>query len=130
MIPSSLVSWFGSMFLHKMGSTEKTPVKLVPLSQIIDEKNIKNVDVLKVDVEGAEEAVLAGIREEHWARIQQVVLEVESFEIRDRITKKLEKLGFTTTSFASERERNPGVHSEVCMMYAVRPAYASSKSKR
>ena len=60
----------------------------------------------------------------------QVVLEVESFAIRDRILATLHAHGFRTHWFASERARNPGVHSEVCMMYGVRPEYANRGSKR
>jgi hypothetical protein len=54
-----------------------------------------------------------------------VVLEVESFAIRDRIIAALQDRGFNCSWVASERERNPGVHSEVCMLYAVRPEYAN-----
>jgi hypothetical protein len=41
----------------------------------MDERQIQRVDLLKIDVEGKECAVLAGIRNDHWQLIQQVVVE-------------------------------------------------------
>jgi hypothetical protein len=83
--------------------------------------------VLKVDVEGAELMVLKGIKDAHWPMIQQVVLEVESFEMRDKITALLKSKGIKNTAWiASERERSPGVLSEVCMVYARRDGVATA----
>lgn len=130
----------------KMGKTQQVPVRLVTLSSVIDERDVGPViDLLKVDVEGAELDVLKGIRNEHWPRIQQVrtivgfgvgvlkadatspipqvALEVESFAIKDEVCAILKRRGFETSWFASERERNPGVLSEVSMVYGIRPAY-------
>jgi hypothetical protein len=54
--------------------TVSTPVR--PLSLLIDENGVKNIDLLKVDVEGGEAEVLRGIREDHWPIIRQAVVEV------------------------------------------------------
>jgi FkbM family methyltransferase len=54
--------------------TVSTPVR--PLSLLIDENGVKNIDLLKGDVEGSEAEVLRGIREEQWPIIRQVVVEV------------------------------------------------------
>lgn len=48
------------------------------LSDYIDEKRLSRVDLLKLDVECRERAVLAGIRDDHWPMIRQVVIEVHS----------------------------------------------------
>lgn len=48
------------------------------LSDYFDEKQICTVDLLKLDVECRECAVLSGIRDEHWPMINQVVIEVHS----------------------------------------------------
>lgn len=45
------------------------------LSSVIQEHEIDKIDLLKVDVEGAELRVLQGISGEHWPLIRQVVLE-------------------------------------------------------
>jgi FkbM family methyltransferase len=46
------------------------------LSSVIDEEQVERIDLLKIDVEGAEFDVLAGLRPDHWPRIRQTVLEV------------------------------------------------------
>lgn len=48
---------------------------------------------------------------------------MESFAIKDEVCAILKRRGFETSWFASERERNPGVLSEVSMVYGIRPAY-------
>ena len=50
--------------------------KLVNLSTIVDKHDINIIDLLKIDVEGAEFDVVKGIRDDHWNRIKQVVVEV------------------------------------------------------
>lgn len=122
-VPRCLVSLVGRLVLRKLGRTERVPVSLVTLSSVIESHAIGTIDVLKVDVEGAEIAVLEGIADKHWQRVQQVVLEVESFAHKDKVIAMLEARGFACSWFASERERNEGVLSEVCMVYARRPEY-------
>ncbi|MCP2727559.1 amino acid adenylation domain-containing protein [Symplocastrum sp. BBK-W-15] len=50
--------------------------KLRNLSGIIEEKNIQQIDLLKLDAEKSELAILRGIAEDHWSRIKQIVMEV------------------------------------------------------
>ena len=103
----------GLVLRNKVGLTERVPVRLVTLSSVIEELALGDIDFLKVDVEGAEVEVLKGISQPHWARIQQVALEVEDFAARDKVVGILKAQGFSTSFFASEQERNPGVKSEV-----------------
>jgi FkbM family methyltransferase len=49
--------------------------QLKTLSQIIDENQLQRIDLLKIDVEGAERDVLRGIRDEHWPLIHQLIVE-------------------------------------------------------
>lgn len=123
LMPSWVVSLLVGVFVRNMAATVPVPATLVTLSSIIDEQQLPVIDLLKVDVEGSEEAVLRGIRPEHWPRIQQVVLEVENFAAVRAIKGALEARGFAVTHFASERDKHPGAQSEVSMMYAVRPGY-------
>lgn len=121
LLPASLVSWVGGLILSKVGHMVKVNARLITLSSVIESEAIDRIDILKVDVEGAELSLLRGIADRHWAKVQQVVLEVESFAMRDTICALLAKKGFQTSAVASERERTPGVLSEVCMVYAWRP---------
>ena len=57
------------------------------------------IDLLKVDVEGAEEAVLAGIDEASWDRIRQLVVEVHDHDGRlARLRAMLERHGYRTVT--------------------------------
>ncbi|MFL9906607.1 FkbM family methyltransferase [Paraburkholderia sp. RL17-337-BIB-A] len=56
------------------------------LSSVIDANGIDRIDLLKIDVEKAEGHVLRGIRQEHWARIRQMVVEVHSGALLQEVT--------------------------------------------
>ena len=64
------------IYLSRYLSTKKMLCKLVNLSTIVDKHDINIIDLLKIDVEGAEFDVVKGIRDDHWNRIKQVVVEV------------------------------------------------------
>ena len=55
---------------------QRFPIRLRRLSTVIAEQAIDRVDLLKIDVEGAEFDVLAGLSDNDWERIRQFVMEV------------------------------------------------------
>ena len=61
----------------------KNPVKVKgvidTVSDIIDKYQIKNIDVMKIDVEGFELNVMKGIRDEHFKIIKKIFIEIENF---------------------------------------------------
>lgn len=52
------------------------------LSSIVNDLNIRSIDLLKIDVEGEEYQVLQGINQSDWKKIKQVVIEVHAREGR------------------------------------------------
>jgi FkbM family methyltransferase len=65
------------------------------LSTVVQDREVPRIDLLKVDVEGAELDVLRGIAEPHWSRIRQVVLEGHDHDGRlCEITELLRARGF------------------------------------
>lgn len=78
--------------------------ELLPLSDIIEAQNVTSIDLLKIDVQRAEFDVLRGIRDEHWPRIRQIVMEVHdgagtATEGRlDETVEFLERRGFLVTT--------------------------------
>lgn len=65
------------------------------LSSVLTEHSIERVDLLKIDAEGSEVGILAGIRDEHWQLIRQVVAEVHTPEDGIRVAEMLSDRGFT-----------------------------------
>jgi FkbM family methyltransferase len=77
------------------------------------------IDLMKIDVEGAEEAVLAGIDTACWSRIRQLVVEVHDVDGRlARLRALLERHGYRTTT---DRE-DWALHAllGISMLYATR----------
>ncbi|TDV49762.1 non-ribosomal peptide synthetase [Actinophytocola oryzae] len=92
--------------------------ELRTLSSVIDEHGIERVDLLKVDAEKSELEVLLGIRDEHWPRIHQVVVEVH--DSGDRLARVLAILsghGLTTVTETAGMLADSGLVN----VFAVRP---------
>jgi FkbM family methyltransferase len=77
---------------------ERLACELRTLSEIIDEEKIDSIDLLKIDAEKSERDILAGIRDEHWSLIRQIVTEVhDDGEALEAIQKQLKERGFDLT---------------------------------
>ncbi|KAI8631484.1 FkbM family methyltransferase [Xylariaceae sp. FL1651] len=60
----------------RFGGAQELDVKLERLSHFLSSRpDFTRIDLLKVDVEGAELEVLRGLEDSHWALVQNVVLE-------------------------------------------------------
>lgn len=95
---------------ERFGGAVKVDVELKRLSDVLREyypdkpdQGLEKIDLLKVDVEGAELEVLKGLDEEHWALVRNVVVETwEPSGIRPQIEALLEEKGFTITRDKAE----------------------------
>lgn len=85
------------MFERVMAEGVSIPCRIRTLSGVIVEHELERIDLLKVDVEGAEFDVLEGIDEKHWPLIRQVSMEVEPANKAriPELTSQLERRGFT-----------------------------------
>jgi FkbM family methyltransferase len=89
---------FAEDFLEERFRSETFQCRLRPLSSVIEEEGVSAIDLLKIDVQKAELEVLAGIREEHWPLIGQIVMEVHDLDGRlERIVRLLGERGFRVT---------------------------------
>jgi 31-O-methyltransferase len=78
----------------KLFLTRKT-CELRTLSAELAASGFAELDLVKIDVEGAEEDVLRGIDDRDWPRIRQLVIEVHNADgRRDRLARDLERRGY------------------------------------
>jgi natural product biosynthesis luciferase-like monooxygenase protein/FkbM family methyltransferase len=101
--------------------TETFAVELVSLSDVIRENGIEHIDLLKVDAEKSEADILAGLTTEDWAKIDQVVLEVHSDELLEKVAAMLRAHGFemAVDDFAVAQGRDGRDPVRVTMVYAI-----------
>lgn len=102
-IPSFLRSLFLDFKLRNALKSQTVNARLKTISQIIQEQNIQQIDLLKIDVEKSELDVLLGIQPEHWIKIKQIVIEAHDVENRvNKIENLLLKHGFNNTTIEQE----------------------------
>lgn len=96
---------------------QTVPCQLKTLSEVLNEEHVEQIDLLKIDVEKSEMDVLAGIREDDWSKIRQIVVEVHDVEgRREQVVEILQRHGYTLDiRQASLLDATP-----LCMIYAVR----------
>jgi amino acid adenylation domain-containing protein/FkbM family methyltransferase len=88
------------------------------LSDVIAAEAILRIDLLKINVEKSEVEVLRGIAAEDWAKIGQVVIEIDVPEQREAILELLEGRGYELCV-----EQDPLLkHTPLCYVYAIRPS--------
>jgi FkbM family methyltransferase len=59
-----------------LGERKEIVCSIKTISEIIDHDNIESIGLLKIDAEGSEQAIMEGVREDHWKRIRQIVMEI------------------------------------------------------
>jgi FkbM family methyltransferase len=72
-LPRRIVTWFMRPMLNEAVTFK---CNVCTLSDIILQQGLERIDLLKIDVEGAELDALQGIEDRHWSLIQQLVMEV------------------------------------------------------
>ncbi|MGW0537449.1 FkbM family methyltransferase [Streptomyces sp. NPDC003032] len=105
---------------------QELEVPVIRLSDWIRRSAVGRIDLLKVDAERAEEDVLAGIDDEHWPLIVQVVAEVHDLDGRvERLRNLLQGRGFETVV-----DQDPlFAGSEIFMLYGLRPDASRAKAQ-
>jgi 31-O-methyltransferase len=109
----------GSVSLVHRFRTKHLDCELTTISTALREHSIDAVDLAKIDVEGAEWAVLQGIDESDWPRIRQFAIEVHDVDgrvarMRDVLEAKGYRVAVEPADWATHRLM--GVH----MLYASR----------
>ncbi len=95
---------------------EEVACELMVLSDVIRENAIERIDLLKIDAEQAEDFILAGLSDDDWPKVRQIIVECHYGEARTQaIAALFERRGFRTTIDA-----NPAFPT-LFIVYAVRP---------
>jgi FkbM family methyltransferase len=117
-VPAPILTLLIGRKLRVLRQLETYRVKVRPLSSVLDEQGIDHIDLLKVDVEGAELDVLAGIEERHWPHVRQAVVEVERWQQNRDTVREV----FLTHGFTVSVEQDPVQQAgDIGMVFAVRP---------
>jgi len=112
-----LIMFWACVLLRSLLHMEHVPCQLRPLSDIIKEENITSIDLLKIDVEGAEMAVVEGINESDWSKIRQMVIEVHDIDGRvDKMSKLFREHGFEV--FVDQEDWAMHVVSRIYTLFA------------
>ena len=99
-VPKFLRKYVVKAGLKRMYKSEMLDCTLRPLSDIISENGIIQIDLLKIDAENYEWEVLQGINEEDWNKIRQISMEIHTHikggeSLLDNIKKLLHEKGFS-----------------------------------
>lgn len=101
----------------KLSGRKTITCKLRTVSSVLRDTSIDRIDLLKIDTEKSEPSVIAGIENEDWPRIKQIVAEVHSREATNVIARILQERGFRTVVDQDDQFAN----SQVANVYATRP---------
>jgi FkbM family methyltransferase len=86
------------------GRVERVTCPTLTVSEFLHERGLDRIDLLKVDVEGAELDVILGVADGDWPRVRQVVAEVHDVDGRvATVTELLRRHGFTKLTVEAEK---------------------------
>ncbi|MGA8172534.1 MAG: FkbM family methyltransferase [Methylocystis sp.] len=122
LLPRGLIAWFMRPMLD---DAVRFRCKICTLSDTIRQQGLERIDLLKIDIEGAEIEALRGIEEQHWSRIQQLVMEVAPAN-KSSLTAlgdRLRAVGFTHVTVENCDGENHVLDDPMpCTLYATRVA--------
>jgi FkbM family methyltransferase len=125
-LPARWIAAWAERIRRDFQRSSRVSCRLVRLSDVVREARLDRLDLLKVDVEGAEFDCLEGIDDDHWPLIQRVIIEVHGgAEDRTRMEQLLERRGLTV-----ERtyQQLPDIFSRHYLIEAARPTGPLAKA--
>ncbi|NVM46378.1 MAG: FkbM family methyltransferase [Candidatus Lokiarchaeota archaeon] len=120
-IPESKRKDIIEKILKDLYKAELVQCKLRTISDIIQENDIKTINLMKIDAENYEFQVLSGINQTDWEKIHQITMEVHEHiqggkNLLKKLSKMLEEKGFQVKKGLDSRFSLMGVY----MLYAKR----------
>lgn len=93
-VVAGAVALLGREQAERLFAAEARQVETRTLSALIEAEGLAQIDLLKIDVEGDELAVLQGLAAPHWPAIRQVALEVHCGVDAGQVQSLLAEMGF------------------------------------
>lgn len=118
-------------YLSSLYASAEVEVQLTTVSAIIDELQLTAIDLLKLDVEKSECLVLEGIRDEHWALIHQLAVEIDGDANLAFIDTLLKSKGYDI--YVDElimSDANTPQEANTYMLYAIHPLWQPARNKQ
>lgn len=116
-------------YLSTLYTSQEVTCQLTTVSDVIDELNIQNIDLLKLDVEKSECLVLEGIRPEHWPLIHQLAVEVDGDNNLNVIKDLLQKKGYdVNVDELVMSDVNTPKEENTYMLYATNPNHGGKQN--
>jgi amino acid adenylation domain-containing protein/FkbH-like protein/non-ribosomal peptide synthase protein (TIGR01720 family)/FkbM family methyltransferase len=115
-------------FIKDRLERETYQAQLRTLSEIIAEYKIEKIDLLKLDAEKSELAILQGIQDNHWSLIKQIVMEVHDQEgsTIKQVIGLLEDKGFKFVVDEESLLQGSGLYN----IYATRPNHKHNQKSQ
>ncbi|HEY6879845.1 MAG TPA: FkbM family methyltransferase [Polyangiales bacterium] len=110
-------------FRHLLRERQTFTCATRTLDDFIAERRLDSVDLLKIDVEGAERDVMNGLSDENLARVRQLIIEVSPDKKAwlHALRQRLSDSGFTQLSLHSMLRAGDAEHDAFpCVLYAKR----------
>lgn len=118
LVPGWLSRSFAGAVRRWYQRSSRVRCRLVRLSDVIEEAGVRVIDLLKIDVEGAEFDAVAGIEDRHWPLVRQAIVEVhEGLEACARMEGILAARGLVTERW----QQAPEIFPRHWLVYARRP---------
>lgn len=118
-VTHGMYHWMKTLFVrYLMQGAQQLTCPLITISTLIQDYGIRDIHLLKIDVERAEVDVLRGILPHHWPVIHQVAMEVHEDGRRiAEVLKILESAGFDRVTY---RQQGALVGTHLYTVYASR----------
>lgn len=104
-----------SLIKQRLSDIVISPCPMKTISTIIQQQHINQIDLLKIDAEGSELAILNGIKKSDWPKIKQIVMEVHNKEEFPMIQKVLDNYGFSVIIESDKRLKSAHINN----LYAI-----------
>jgi FkbM family methyltransferase len=120
LLPRRVIAWFMRPLLDDSVGFR---CEVCTLSDTIRQRGLERIDLLKIDIEGAELEALQGIEEEHWPRIHQLVMEIAPANkgALTALVDRLRAMGFAKVTVENSDGGECVLDNPMpCTLYAVR----------